>query len=335
MECTSEPTAQSSTELDDAPAFPFCFQCGYDLTGLSLPHPCPECGRLADPEVDAAAARKWFARKSSMLTWLIRPRSIPGGLWCALSDAESARIGRRRVFQWLWLPAILTAFTVGVGHFITVEFDVRIRHKQSGALNWSDWAVHETDSDRLFAFNLHLFRGSMSFGNMTWVAHAVRQRTGFRMSAPTSFDPLPLVWGGAPLAAVALGYHLPRILYVPRKRRYFGELAQRAATRAARIAWTLMCAPLGIALWVWLFSAWVQAVETFSESEESSLVSSGLLSQVAFIWWAIASVIGYGMLARRDHVCLFPRNRLACWVICVTLCLGSPVAFVWILARLA
>lgn len=96
----------------------FCFNCGYALRGLKLPHGCPECGRVADPELEVAAARRWFEKEAWKPWKCLFPFGMPLALWHALDDDRSRRIAIRRRRWCLWIPATATAVIVLLSHML-------------------------------------------------------------------------------------------------------------------------------------------------------------------------------------------------------------------------
>ena len=125
----------------------FCYNCGYSLRGLDLPHVCPECGQMADPEKQAAEARAWFASWRVWFWWW-RPSRAPTGACYVLHDAESVRIARRRGLLCLWLPAVL-CFAVVIGASAVVVQNTYITRMYNGArpsrpVVTFEWAGDET-----------------------------------------------------------------------------------------------------------------------------------------------------------------------------------------------
>ena len=184
---------------------PFCFECGYDLSCLDLPRPCPECGRLADPTAQAAEAREWFARPSSTLKWLVRPSTIPSGSWHVLYDPTSAGLARVRVACWLWLSTVLAVVTVGVGRFPTAEYDVKVWcYVGADAERTPLRVVTERETDRLFALNLHLLRGGLFLTKpASWVQVVECKRSSVGVSVPEDMEPMFLFGGCDPPMGLA------------------------------------------------------------------------------------------------------------------------------------
>jgi hypothetical protein len=108
--------SEPSEQLGAASRPPFCFNCGYELTGLDLPHACPECGRIADPDAEIAAAQKWFAHEAWKPWAALRPSRIPLTIWHIPRDDQSRRIARQRRRWFLWIPAFLVTFLVLVAY---------------------------------------------------------------------------------------------------------------------------------------------------------------------------------------------------------------------------
>ncbi|MCH8148044.1 MAG: zinc ribbon domain-containing protein [Planctomycetes bacterium] len=311
----------------DSLGHPFCFECGYDLNGLQLPRRCPECGKLADPETQAAEAREWFARRSPRLMWLVRPQTVPLGLWCALSDATSAKLARRRVARWLWLPAILAVVTVGFGCFVTAEYTVKVwYYDQSDPERRSIHTVTKTETDRLFAVNLHFFRGGLFFQKpVTWVQVVERQRKSLGVSVPDNIDPYTVFLGCGPLLAVLFGY-LPSRKLVVAWVRYRAESERRDnLANSTHTSWSVMSVPLGMAAWAWLLPLSVYGIGLLSGAE----YFIPWLHLGAVGWWVFVCLVGYGILANQYRPRLVVGIRIVLWGIAVILSLGGPAAVGW------
>lgn len=315
---------------------PFCFNCGYDLSGLELPRPCPECGRLADPERHAAEARAWFARSSANSIWLVRPHALPFGVLYVLLDNASTRLARRLAVRWLWLPAALTVVTVGLGCFVTVEYDVKTWHYvRSDPQRRPVREVSDSETDRLFDFNLHLFRGGFFFTKpVSWIEVVERRRTGIAVSVPDSVELMFVFWGCCPLLVVVFGYWptkklvVARVLYRTRKRN------QRSLPRAAETAWALIAVPLGLAVWVWFVAAIAHGIcELFVPNRwDWSMAEVLLWAEVG--WWVLVCLVGYGVLARQDRSRIVSGSRIGLWVAVIIVSLGGPAVVGWGLIHL-
>lgn len=313
---------------EDSLDHPFCLECGYDLSGLQLPRRCPECGRLADPETEAAEAREWFARRAPKLLWLGGQETVPLGLSCMLSDVASAKLARRRTTRWLWLPAILAVFTVGFGCFVTVEYAVRVGYYDLSAPEQRSMSVAtRTETDRLFALNLHLFRGGLFFRKpASWVEVVERQRKSLGVSVPDDIDPYALFWGCGPLLAVVFGYWPSRKLAVAWVRHRAGCERRDDLANAIQTSWSVMSVPLGMAVWAWLLVLLVYGLVALSGSGGANGFLLVWLSLGAVGWWILVCLVGYGILAKQYRPRFVIGTRIGLWGVAVILNLGGPAA---------
>jgi hypothetical protein len=121
----NEPTGTSSEQptKPEPPSWTnaWCMQCGYNLRGLDLPRPCPECGRVADPASEREAVREFVAGWNPWFWWVMPSRKIPAGILYLLDDPDSRRIAASRAFLCWWLPAVLGTLLVLIGQQIVVE----------------------------------------------------------------------------------------------------------------------------------------------------------------------------------------------------------------------
>lgn len=332
--CTLKRESGLRPEMMASPTHPFCFNCGYNLSGLQLPQPCPECGRLADPEAETALAREWFARRSSILEWLVRPRTLPSGLWYSLSNDESVKLAGRREARWLWLPVILTFLTVAVGCLVTVEYNVKVWHYDGADPDRRPRSVHyETESDRLFAFDLHLFRGGIWAAvfkkPFSWVEVTERKRMGFGVSVPEYSEPMFLILGCSPLLAVAFGYWPSKKLAFVWSRSRARRLNRDDLPRAIKTASSVIAAPLGTALWLWFVATVSFATWQLCAWDDEILVVVPVMFFAAAGMWALVCLVGYGILARQDRARLVVGSRFALWAVAFILGIGGPTAAGW------
>ena len=235
----------------------FCFFCGYSLRGLDLPHPCPECGEPADPERQAAAARKWFAGWRAWCWWLRRPSGRPAGSWCVLHDRDSVRVARRRGLLWLWVPALLSAAVAVMGTTIVVRYDVTAYHYRASDPKRTPWTRKQfQEDDRLYNRNLRLFRGfgwrDLVLRSPAWLQAFERTKADIFFDPPPRLDAFAAVCAGMPIAWVLLAYSIPQLMVrVLTTRAPVGQ-TRSAQRRSVRSLTSLVAIPAGLGLWCWL-----------------------------------------------------------------------------------
>ncbi len=310
---------------------PFCFSCGYDLFGLEVPHTGPECGQIRDPAIDEPSVRRWFASGRNALTWLFRPSKIPAGIWYVLNDDASRRIARRREFRWLHLPAILTTVLVGVGCFVTIEYDVKHwYYEQSDPQRTPFRFSRDRETDRFYALNLPLRISWQDFLVPAWPSWVeVTERTPKRLAltVPDEFDSFFLLFGSITWFALLFGY-LPIRPLIRRRASRVAFTNRKAELSNARLtAISLMAGPLGIATWLWVLFALVFGCgEAFFSNEDVSWAAAECLFFAASGAWVLASIVGFPVLICQDRATRFFHRRVAWCLALVTIALGGPVA---------
>lgn len=339
-------TDEPFVDVDAVP--PFCFGCGYDLTGLELPHCCPECGRYGDPSHDAREAKQWFARCRSGLLWWIRPSKVPLGLFYSLHDPTSARIAARRRFRWLWLPAMMTSLVVFIGSFVAVEYDVAVWYydkadpaktphaDSTGSAIAYLTPVSTTARERLFSFSFlrrgqHVWLGAPD--GTVWMQVREQTRTGLVLTAPSNFGALRLNldWGSLAWFTLVFGY-LPTRSAIALFARRAGRLTGRVRARTAVATCLALVAPvLGAALWVWCVTVLAVGILLVFIPEEFLfgwlrgffLVTAGL--------WIAGAIVGWPLVISLDRARLiFPARAWMSLLLVVVTIVGPPVGY-WLL----
>ena len=333
MVAASEGNECASGSKEAATGRPFCFDCGYDLHGLELPRACPECGCVADLAGDVRRVRSWFACRSAAIGWILYPSKIPAGAWYALSDSASLQLARKREWLWLWLPAILAAVTVAAGCLITVEYDAKVwYYKQADPDRKPLRVVNESETDRLYAFNLQLFRGGFFFTKpASWVQVVERQRKRLGISLPDYLEPTFLFWGCAALFAVIFGYLPARGVVLGHAKYAAKSRGQPGLQRASRAVWTLMAVSLGIVLWLWLGAVVLYGFSKLLIPTANEFYLVAVLLCVPAGLWVLVSLIGYARLMKQDRARFIVANRLVGCTVLTAVSIGGPAAVFWAL----
>lgn len=307
---------------------PFCFSCGYDLRGLALPRACPECGRLADFERQAQAARRWFAGGKAWFWWL-HPRSKhPPGLFYVLHDRSSRRIARRRVFLMLWLPAILSSLVVIAGTTLICWTTVQEPHMS-------------------MKFGMRPYHGLIPFCQLwnprpvTASSATVKHEVRFDWPKLSRYKLSTFFFLGCylvvPWLALLCGYLPCRLLIGARVRRAVSGDRPDELKRSVRSVVSLLALWMGMALWLWF--AWLVVVGVselthppYSYPWGVVLVLRLLLLLSAAVWIA-AGMVGWSRLVALDVGRVVFRSRVLISVLLVGIGVGGPLAVGWSLFR--
>lgn len=313
---------------------PFCLQCGYNLSGLHLPHRCPECGRYTDPEQDATQTRTWFARRWSFVRSLRRPSTIPIGLWYLLNDETSARIAKRRRFRWLWLPALVNTVIVALGTCITVEYDVRLSHYDPNnpqGTRYEAWRGNETD--RVYWFNLHF----TTLGHPAPTGYSTlvkRTQCDIGYSLPTESDPLNFFFLVSPWCAVVFGHAAGRAVLRFWARRKAVRLGYPQLALSANVATATLTPAHGLAIWSWLVTNVAFGFMYFTDSALES-AWGGYLLLIAPGWWCLVGLVGWSFLLSRDRARALFTSPVSFGLLVALITVGGPIAIFIIVFKTA
>jgi hypothetical protein len=292
-------------------ASPFCFRCGYDLTGLTFPRACPECGHLvgADPW-SAASVRSWFNSRAARWWWLRRPSRLPLGVWYVLDDPVSVRTARRRTLVLLWLPALLALLVVVAGNSMQMTYHTRVwYHRSDDPTRKPLRTIEEEDIDRLFHFNLRPGYDVFFRRPPDWVRVIDRTPVVLTFSRP---QPDFITVG---LLVLPSGFLLTA--YLP-GRVVGGLLARRAAKRSRHVAFRGSARPAcslvgfvaGFVVWTWLLLLIGSACSFFwpalDDVADYAIAALFLLPGAA---WIMTGVVAWPRLIALDHAQVVIRGR--------------------------
>lgn len=304
---------------------PFCFSCGDELTGLDLPHQCPECGEHVDPKQQAAMARNWLASRRAWW-WLLCGRSMlpPGLLYCG-HDTALIRKGRRRIFFMLWFPALLSVLVIAAGTCVLVEYDVRLwYYDRSDPDRKPLRVVNGKDTDRPYNLNLHLFRDFFFSPPANWESVEERHRRYVRLVWPPHLDQFAIRSAGFVWLMLLFGY-LPCCGLL-------ATLAKRTATQrgrselrsSMRTARRMLIVPAGVAAWLWLALVILAGVLTIhAEVPISAHLMDVLLLMTCAPGLAVI-VIGWWRFVGLDRGRVFFTSPLCVAALLVGISLAGP-----------
>lgn len=321
-------------KLDDAP---FCFYCGYSLTGLDLPRPCPECGQTADPQRQLDEARTWFASWRAWFGAVRRPSRLPAGLLYALDDNRLRKIARRRVFIALVLPALLTSMVVLAGASFAIHKTGRSYYVNPKDPARTPLRVEPLLNDeRPFNFYLHmrlnLFRSSPP---PTWeyVEEVTSSKATF--SPPPELDSLAVTAGFAPFLVLIFGYGSSVLLLefiVKRLRVIRGRQRLQSSLRVMASVPVIL---VGIGSWLWLLGIVYLLVvgsgdvQRFNDDD----IPNALLSGSVMIW-LLSGIIGPLIYVRFDRCGRLYVPRYLFYIPSMVLSVGGPLLAWSLLMRL-
>ncbi|MBU0638834.1 MAG: hypothetical protein KKB50_08215 [Planctomycetes bacterium] len=275
---------------------PRCPNCDYDLTGLELPHRCPECGHLSDPEQERAAAVAWYCYWKGLFF-----RRPPPMALAYLGNPACRRQARRRYLTLVLLPWL------AVTCVLLMLNSVEIVHKHE---RW--WETpelpgeklnHKVDvqTDRVLAFNFHLGPFFLDFGSGSELLHR-KTNNSLRLSWPHPDNFTWIVFLAPPVFGVVGIYLLGLTLLGDRALR--GQIARVGSTGPAWVLAALLAPWLITALLLHFLVAICFSVD---ELDFLPSIVSGM-AVAALIWTALA-VYALGALIVLSSTLLAQRPR--------------------------
>lgn len=314
QEISATSTSRAPGVGHTAPSSPFCYQCGYDLSGLAPPHHCPECGVLSDPTSQLDTVNRWCAGWRAWLWCFTRPSKTPTGLCYVAKESERIRVTCRRLMLLLWLPCVFTILIVIVGACCSIQFHVKIWYYENSDLERAplrtvSWS-HTTD---LFNFNLNLFGGDVFFRQPTnWTRVDERTPKQIEISWPPRIDFITVICGASPLIFLLTGYTVARLVVCRIAKRAAEKTNHPELESSTKYASTLVAFPAAVALWLWLCLITVGGLSEAMGFDAWPLEWLGpILFFLAVGLWVYAGVVGWLLLIAADSARkIFPVRKL-------------------------
>lgn len=252
----SDPTRSTEEGSEDSSRSPaWCLHCGYDLRGLELPRPCPECGQVADPSREREAVRSFMTGWKSWFWFLMPSRKIPAGILYLLDDPDSRRMAKRRAFLCWWLPAILGTALVLIGQQIVIERTMtRHFYRKDDPTKQVVFERHYEEKSRPYWMNLHL-HGLFEQYPDGFADESSYRIDRIRFSTEVDFDPLILVFIG-PIWVVMSGFLIVLFDLKHASRRSDSKAALPPIEVPVCVAGRLLLSLIGMAFWLW----WIMLV---------------------------------------------------------------------------
>ncbi len=331
------PEAVDALEIGAFSDSPFCYECGYDLSGLELPHRCPECGLLADPPRQSQAVNGWYAGWQSWLWCVTRPSRTPRGLSYVPYTPESMGSSRRRLLLLLWLPSLLAFLIVLIGACYSVQYDVKVwYYEKSDPQRTPVRTVYPNETDHFYNLNLHLFRDGLFFkqpANWRRVDERTPKHTSF--SWPPDIDFMTIIFGSSPLIFLLTGYMLCRFIVSRFARRAAVRINRPEIASSTKHAVALVAFPAGAALWSWLSFIVVIGIYQAGGSDDSLWEWLGIvLFCLAAGLWMYSGLVGWALLIAADAARkIFPARKTIC-VLLAAVHVGAPIAVLSLILQL-
>jgi hypothetical protein len=283
------------------------------------------------------AARNWLASRRPWF-WFLRPcRTVPAELLYVADDKDLRRLGRRRMFLALWLPAILAFLLVAVANCFVAEYDVKVWYYSSkDPLRKPLKTETEREDERLCASHLHLdlnlnlgVLGLFSRIPAHWVK--VREWTfkRIRFDPPPEPDFVSFVLACPPLLAV-IGGHLPCRLLLSRwmKRSSKREGLERLG-RSVQTASLHLTASAGLALWSWLLPVFLLAMPTHTLWARAVDTLGPMMLVAPIVLWVLTNGLIWGRIRSLDRASrVLPGGPQTAPGLIVLSLLGAAIAYI-------